>query len=108
MSKVMVFIQVQLVTIVSRPSLRNRKRGRRLTKKASLTAVLTWERAQWGSWGRGERVVSRGYPSNVKIMIKLDVIISEVGCIAATWICTKNLWFLRPTDELLSYRSLGE
>ena len=52
--------------------------------------------------------MSRGYPSNVKIMIKLDVIISEVGCIAATWICTKNLWFLRPTDELLSYRSLGE
>lgn len=38
-------------------------------------------------------------------MIKLDVIMSEVGCIAATWICTKNLWFLRPTDELLSYRS---
>lgn len=38
-------------------------------------------------------------------MIKLEVIISDVGCIAATWICTKSFWFLRPTDELLSFRS---
>ncbi len=59
-SKVRVFIQVQLVTIVSAPSLRNKKRGRRLTKKASLTAVLTWERDQSGPWGLGLRVVRTG------------------------------------------------
>lgn len=38
-------------------------------------------------------------------MIRLVVIIREVGCIAATWICTKSFWFLRPADELLSFRS---
>lgn len=54
------FIQVQLVTIVSAPSLRNRKRGRRLTKKVSLTAVLTWDRDQSGPWGLGLSVVKIG------------------------------------------------
>lgn len=47
MLKDSVFIQVQVVVIVSTPSLRNRLRGRRLVKKASLTAVLTWELAQF-------------------------------------------------------------
>lgn len=28
--------------------------------------------------------------------------------IAATWICTKSFWFLRPMDELLSFRSSSE
>lgn len=55
----------------------------------------------------GERVVKRGYERSPKIMIRLDVIMIEVGCIAATWICTKSFWFLRPTDELLSFRSTG-
>lgn len=41
------------------------------------------------------------------MMIRLEVIISAEGCIAATWICTKSFWFLRPTDELLSFRSLA-
>ena len=54
------FIQFQLVMIVSAPSLRKRKRGRRLTKKANFTAVLTWERAQLASWGWGVRVVRTG------------------------------------------------
>lgn len=49
--------------------------------------------------------MSTGYNRSKKIRIKLDVIISEVGCIAATWICTKSFWFLRPMDELLSFRS---
>lgn len=60
MSKVRVFIQFQLVIMVSAPSFRNRNRGRRLTKNASLTAVLTCVRAQSGAWGRGERVVRTG------------------------------------------------
>ena len=58
MSKVRVFIQFQLVTIVSTPSFRNRNKGKRLTKKASFTDVFTWVRAQEASWGwglRGER-----------------------------------------------------
>lgn len=56
-----------------------------------------------GVWG--ERDLSTGWASSINTMIKLEVIISEVGCIAATWICTKSFWFLRPTDELLSFRS---
>lgn len=41
MSKDKVFIHCQAVTIVSAPVLRKIKRGRRLTKNAALTAVLT-------------------------------------------------------------------
>lgn len=91
--------------IVSAPSLRNSDRGSRLTKKASFTAVFTLERAQSFSWGSGVRVVRTGYRRRIKMMIRLDVIIIGVWCIAATWICTKSFWFLRPTDELLSFRS---
>lgn len=40
-----------------------------------------------------------------KIIIRVDAIIIEEECIAATWICTKDFWFLRPMDELLSFRS---
>ena len=41
MSNVWVFVQFQLVMTVSAPSERNRARGNRLTKNASLTAVFT-------------------------------------------------------------------
>lgn len=101
-----VFIQDQVVTTVSIPSERNKDRGNRLIKKAILMAVFTCVRAHFWSEGVGERVVSSGYDSHTKIMIRLDVIMIEVGCIAATWICTKSFWFLRPTDELLSFRSM--
>ena len=54
------FIQVQLVMMVSAPSFRKRQRGKRLTKKASLTAVFTWVRAQFGPCGVGVKVVRTG------------------------------------------------
>lgn len=40
------------------------------------------------------------------IRISEDDKIKVVGCIASTWICTKSFWFLRPTDELLSFGSV--
>ena len=40
-SKVSVFIQVQLVTIVSVPSFKKINSGTKLTKNASFTAVFT-------------------------------------------------------------------
>lgn len=94
-----------MVIIASAPSLRKRQRGRMLTKKAHFTAVLTWVRAQSGGRGRGEREERTGNTSSRKMMIRLVAIMVEVRCIAATWICTKSFWFLRPTDELLSFRS---
>lgn len=103
MSKVCVFIQLQLVIITSAPSVRKMKRGRRLVKKASFTAVLTCERAQCGLEGR--MVERMGYDRIAKMMSKLEDITMDEGCIAATWICTKSFWFLRPMDELLSFRS---
>lgn len=51
-SNVRVFIHVQEVVIASAPSLKNRQRGRRLVKKASFTAVLTWENRGVGVVGR--------------------------------------------------------
>ena len=34
-----------------------------------------------------------------------EVVTIVIMCIASTWICTKSYWFLRPGDELLSFRS---
>lgn len=48
------------MTIISVPSLRNNERGNRLVKKASLTAVLTWDSAQWGLRGLGVKEVRTG------------------------------------------------
>lgn len=108
MSKVRVFIHCQLVTIVSAPSSRKIKRGRRLTKNAVFTAVFTCVRAQVSWWGVGLRVVRRGRIRSVRVSNRLEVRAKVVGYIAATWICTKSFWFLRPTDELLSFRSSSE
>lgn len=105
-SNVWVFIHDQLVIMVSAPSDMKMDRGRRLIKNASFTAVFTWRRAQFGGLGWGERVERRGYKRSIKMMSKLEVIVISVGwCIAATWICTKSFWFLRPMDGLLSFRS---
>ena len=100
------FIQFQLVMIVSAPSFRYKNKGARLTKKAALTAVFTWVVAQAAFRGWGRKVVTRGKINSVKTTRRLEVISSAVGCIATTWICTKSFWFLRPTDELLSFRSI--
>lgn len=105
MSKVSVFIQLDEEAMVSAPSLRNKKRGRRLTKKASFTAVFTCVWAQSSFRGRGFRVVSTGKINREKIMSRLEVIIMEGVCITTTWSCTKSFRFLRPTDELLSFGS---
>lgn len=106
MLKVSVFIQHQVVVMISAPWLRNRARGRRLTRNAIFTAVFTWSRAHPCSRGFGLIVVITGDTNSAKMIIRLEAIISAEGCIAATWICTKSFWFLRPTDELLSFRSM--
>lgn len=93
------------MTIVSAPSLKKINRGRRLTKNASLTAVITCERAQSSSRGEGLRVVMMGYTKITKTRRSEEVIESVAGCIVSAWICTKSFWFLRPTDRLLSFRS---
>lgn len=107
MSNVWIFIQLQLMIMVSAPSFRKRKSGKRLVRNASFTAVLTCFRAQSGVRGLGESVERMGEMSSAKIMTRLDVIIRGVVSIAFTWSCTKSFWFLRPTDELLSFRSFG-
>ena len=99
------FIQVQFEITVSVPSLRKRHRGRRLTRKANFTEVFTCVRAQSEGRGSGDRVERIGYVRRKKMKIKHDVVITDVGSIATTWICTKSFWFLRPMDELLSYSS---
>lgn len=50
-------------------------------------------------------VITIGKVRIKKMRIKLEVMRRGVVYIAATWICTKSFWFLRPTDELLSFRS---
>lgn len=107
MSNVWMLIQLQLIIMASVPSFRNRKSGRRLVRKASFTAVLTCFSAQLGERGLGESVERRGKISSAKIMTRLDVMIRGVVSIAFTWSCTKSFWFLRPTDELLSFKSFG-
>lgn len=75
-------------------------------KNEVLTAVLTCVFAHSGFCGLGLSVVSRGNIRIVRTKISEDDIIKVVGFIASTWICTKSFWFLRPTDELLSFRSV--
>lgn len=99
MSNVSVFIQVQVVTIVSVPLLTKRSSGSRLTRNASFTAVFTWARAQWGGLGLGVMVVRMGVISSVITIIRLEDIITGTMCIATTWSCTKSFWFLRPVDD---------
>lgn len=60
MLKVDVFIQCQLVTMVSTPWSRKMNRGRRLTTNAVLTAVFTWETAHSADFGFGLTVVIIG------------------------------------------------
>ena len=103
-----VFIHCQLVTIVSAPSSKKIKRGSRLTKNAVFTAVLTCVRAQPSGRGEGLRVVISGKMRSARVSRRLEVRAKVVGYIATTWICTKSFWFLRPTDELLSFRSASE
>ena len=91
------FIQVQLVTIVSVPWSRKINSGIRLTKKASMTAVFTWAVAQSAGTGRGFKVVRMGRIRSVITRRREDVII-DIG-IANTWICTKSFWFLKPVDN---------
>lgn len=105
-SKVDVFIHDQVVIMVSTPSLRNKKRGRRLIIKAILIEVFTDVEYWGGCCVVGVRVEIRGRVSKIKMIKRLEDINKEVECIAAAWICTKSFWFLRPMDELLSFSSM--
>lgn len=60
MLKVDVFIQCQVVTIVSTPWSKKINSGKRLTTNAALTAVFTWDTAQPGGFGAGSIVVIIG------------------------------------------------
>lgn len=60
MSKLAVFIQCQLVTIVSVPWSRKIIRGSKLTKNAVLTAVFTCVTAHSGFCGEGFSDTNRG------------------------------------------------
>lgn len=80
--------------------------GRRLIKNAVLTAVLTCVFAHSGFCGCGLSVVTRGSIRIIRTRISEDDIIRVAEFIASTWICTKSSWFLRPMDELLSFRSV--
>lgn len=102
MSKFIIFIQFQVVMILSVPWSKKIIRGIVLIKNAVLTAVLTYFRAHFWSKGVGLSVVIRGHIRIARVRRRVVVIISAI---AATWSCTKSLWFLRPTDELLSFRS---
>lgn len=102
------FIQCQLVIILSVPWSKKIIRGSRLIKNALLTAVFTWVRAQSGFLGVGFRVRIRGYTRRPRVSMREDERIRGVMYIATTWICTKSFWFLRPVDELLSFSSSSE
>lgn len=104
MSKLEMFIQFHVVIMVSVPWSKKIIRGTILIKNAVLTAVLAYLRAQSCFKGWGLSVMMRGQMRIVKVNRRVVVII--IFTIAATWSCTKSFWFLRPTDELLSFRSV--
>lgn len=103
-SKFVMFIQFQVVITLSVPWSKKMIRGTRLMRNAVLTAVLACLVAQFGPKGAGFSVIRRGQARVSRVRNREVVII--VLTIAATWSCTKSFWFLRPTDELLSFRSI--
>lgn len=97
-SKVDVFIQDQVVIIVSNPSLINKINGNRLIMNDILTEFLTQVEDQLEGCGFVVIVEIKGMIRKVKIIRRLEDIIKEVECITTAWICTKSFWFLRPMD----------
>lgn len=80
-------------------------RGTRLIRKVIKTVVLIRP-----AISKGERVVRdnrarTGDANSTRIIRSKEDMGVMISGIAATWICTKSFWFLRPTDELLSFRS---
>lgn len=73
MSKVIIFIQCRLVIVSSVPVCRCKKRGRRLVKKAILTAVLMWCVCQLGFRDLYRIEVKTGEIKITKVIIKLVV-----------------------------------
>lgn len=98
----MIFIQFQVVITFSVPWSKKIMRGMVLMKNAVLTAILTCFRAHSWSRGFGFSVIISGSTRTVRVRRRVVVIIFAI---APTWSCTKSFWFLRPTDELLSFRS---
>ena len=71
-----------------------------------MTEVFTKLMAEAGCWGLVEKALRMGKISSVRTAARVEDNIREgIVILAATWICTKSFWFLRPTDELLSFRS---
>lgn len=101
-SNVWVFIHCQFVIIPSVFKFRKIINGKRLMKNAELTATLVIP-AMFDPCWLGFNVVSSGYTKIKKIRRSDECIINVI--LASTWICTKSFWFLRPTDELLSFKS---
>lgn len=99
----MMFIHCHVVIMVSIPWSKKIIKGMMLMKNAVLTAVLTCFVAQFWSKGFGLRVIINGNRRIVRVSRR--EVVAIVSSIAATWSCTKSFWFLRPTDELLSFRS---
>ena len=107
MSKVEVLIQFQLTMTTSVPSLRKTKRGRRLTKNAVFTVVLTCRDAHSGDFGSGSKVERIGSINKANIRSRPEVKTSVLDGIATTWICTKSFWYLRPMDDCYPLGALG-
>lgn len=103
MSNVWVFIHCQFVMMPSVFKSRKIISGRRLMKNAELTAIFVMFAMLDFSWS-GFSVINRGNIRIKKIRRSDECIINVI--LASTWICTKSFWFLRPTDKLLSFRSM--
>ena len=80
------FIQCQEVVTDSAPSLRNKKSGRRLTKKAKATAVFTEEVAQSCLRWVGVRACATGAAKMKIIRSRLEVIMIGVDSMISCYL----------------------
>ena len=97
--------QQQLVRMSSVPLLRYIVRGSRLMKNAILTCITAISSGDLVLMDLCTKVINTGIIKTTKIRIIQQVMTIELAFIATTWSCTKSFWFLRPVDELLSFRS---
>lgn len=89
MPNVQVFIQLKVVKMVSAPSFRKIKRGRRLTRNEVFSEDFTIVVGHSEGRGRAISVESNGMESRPKMISSEDVIVSGVRCMAAAWVRSK-------------------
>lgn len=105
MGKVRVFIHWTSEITSWAPVYRKIERGNKLLMNAIFIALLYRPVSGFMPKRAAQRGPDAGEISAMMVTRRPVGITAAACIIASTWICAKSFWFLRPGDELLSFRS---